>query len=52
MTKKYYYDTMYNEYYDEETAKEICLSYNPDNKSVEELLQECVDSGEWEIVLM
>ena len=50
MKKKYYYDTIYNDYYDEETAKAICLTYNPENKTVEELLQECVDNGDWKLV--
>ena len=52
MKRKYYYDKVYNDYYDEETAKTICLCYNPDNKSVEELLQECVDNGDWEVVFL
>ena len=43
--KKYYYDKTYNEYYDEETAKEICLCYNPEKKTVKELIQECIDEG-------
>ena len=47
--RKYYYDRIYNDYYDEETAKAICLCYNPENKTVEELLQECIDSGDWKI---
>lgn len=50
--KKYYYDTMYHNFYDEDMAKAICLSYNPENKTAEELLQECVNNGDWKIVYL